>query len=125
MNMTDDQKLAEAQKLLPDGFVIVPRKASAIMAMRGAQARVGWYEPHEDCAAEYFKFDEKGESAIQDRLAPQSRWDDDDREQWLVAKIWAGCIAGMEEWQKRREIDGDTKFIRAWEEPYLNDKLLA
>lgn len=120
--MTEAERLAEARRLCPDGYVVVPRKATSIMALRGAQARVGWYEPYPDYAAEYFKFDEKGESQLQDSLAPQGSHDDDEREYWLAACIWEGCIKGMEEWQRREEQEGRTSFIEGWDKPFLDGR---
>ena len=117
--MTDEERLAEARKMCPDGYVVVPREASSIMAMRGAQARVGWYEPYADCACEYFKFDDKGESRLADALAPENRYHDDERQYWLAAAIWRGCIAGMEEWQARRTKEGATDFIKSWDGPFI------
>jgi hypothetical protein len=117
--MTDEEKLAEARRLCPEGYVVVPRKASSIMALRGFQARVGWSEPYADSASEYFKF-EKGDSQLADALAPQNRYDDDDREYWLAASIWEGCIKGMEEWQHVRAKDGPTAFVTSWERPCID-----
>lgn len=105
--------------MCPDTHVIVPREASCIMAMRGAQAHVGWYEPYGDMAMEYFRFDAKGESEVQDALTPAPRDDEDERTYWLAAAVWRGCIKGMEEWQVVRARDGDTTFVNAWERPYF------
>jgi hypothetical protein len=118
--MTNEERLSEARRVCPDGYMVVPRQASSIMALRGSQASVGWADPYMDRAGEYFKFDEAGECPAQDALAPKDRFDYDEREYWLVAAIWDGCIAGLDEWQRRWEVGKcDPEFLKSWERPYL------
>jgi hypothetical protein len=38
----------------------------------------------------------------------------------VMAEAWAGCIAGLREWSRRRGIEGSSAFIEAWFRPELD-----
>lgn len=96
----------------PDGFRLVPVRATAMMALRGAQA-TGIFDPN-DTATDYFDSNE-----FPHELAPKHRFDDDDERPWiLAAAIYNAAVEGHFETQRRLEADPNDAVALSWSKPF-------
>lgn len=128
MILTDEeQKLVDRLKELRPDLVVVPRKTSSIMALRGSQAGPVFEvfdngEPA-DFAHDFFNFQEVPSNPQWD-VDPHDYLNEDKREYRLVSAIWEGCISGLEEWERRRSrvtSAEDKLFVDQWDQHFEFD----
>ena len=120
----EEQSLVNKLKELRPDLVVVPRKASSIMCLRGSQhgpvfEKFTNDEPV-DFVKEFFDFSSAPNSDNWDP-DPKDWLHEDRREYILISAIWDGCIKGFDEWQNLREKEGSTRMVESWDSPLSID----
>lgn len=105
-------KIAETMDDLrvPDGFMILPVEATAMMALRGYQA------PSVFEKNDYFG-DYIDAAELPAALAPTHKFDDDERGWLLAAAAYRGCVNGYIETLERLAKDPTDEIATSWNKP--------
>lgn len=120
---SDEALIAEIARRRPD-LVVVPRVATSIMALRGSQETcVFEHEKNLDFVTDYLNLSEVGK--VPGFAGPEDTIDVDERAWLVVAAAWRGCIAGFEEWERRRAKEGNSSSVTGWTHPCVLEKPIA
>lgn len=95
---------------VPDGFAILPIEPTSMMALRGYQAR-NVFDENDGF------FDYIDASEFPEALAPQHKFDDDERGWMLAAAAYRGCVAGYLETLQRLAKDPKDVVAFGWNTP--------
>lgn len=112
------EELVQALKVLRPDLVVLPRKASHIMALRGHQYGPIFYPPP---AAPDFVSDwiDLSDPDLAKDVPEDLDHDFDVRMSFLVAKIYEGMVEAFEVWENRKE--PDSKMYEGWASPLLKE----
>lgn len=96
--------------VVPEGFAILPIEPTSMMALRGYQV-TNVFEDN-DYFGDYIDAAE-----LPKDLAPQHKFDDDERGWMLAAAAYRGCVAGYLETLRRLAKDPNDVVAHGWNEP--------